>query len=78
MGSLLCPLLFIMFINDLHISITDSKFRHIRTPPGKQLLQRDLDNLLTSSNLHFINSSKKLPIYLLIESFLLHILLVVA
>ena len=49
-----------MFINDLPISITDSKFRHIRTPPGKQPLQHDLDNLLswsTSSNLHF-NSSK--------------------
>ena len=69
-GSILGPLVFIMFMNDLPNSITDSEallfaddtkcFRYIKTPPGEQLLQRDIDNLFswsTSSNLHF-NSSK--------------------
>ena len=59
-----------MFMNDLPNSITDSEvllfaddtkcFRHIKTPPGEQLLQLDIYNLFswsTSSNLHF-NSSK--------------------
>ena len=68
-GSILSPLLFIMFMNDLPNSITDSEallfaddtkcFRHIKTPPDKQLLKRDLDNLFswsTSSNLHFTSS----------------------
>jgi len=59
-----------MFVNDLPNAITNSEpllfaddtkcFRQIRRPPDQQLLQHDLDNLLswsTSSNLHF-NSSK--------------------
>ena len=64
------PLLFIMFMNDLPCSISNSDallfaddtkcFRHIKSPSEEQLLQNDLNNLLiwnTSSNLHF-NLSK--------------------
>ena len=55
-GSILCPLLFVLFINDIHTKILhntqimlyadDTKIcRHIRTPADHEILQRDIDAL---------------------------------
>ena len=55
-GSILSPLLFVLFINDIHIKISDNTqimlyandtkiWRHIRTPADHEILQRDIDAL---------------------------------